>query len=225
MYCVNGNPPYFRTLQEARAYALASSDLWLGEVREGGFYAVLVDIYDDTKVLAGSVVYPPDAPMRKVGDREVVDTEQGIFYLKAGTTTLQFVDPRDGSILTSYGTFDFNMSNNRYRIPFRQGDLPFMTIEDARRYQYDSYQDPDSIRNFGSPILNRRGEVVGLTFKTNDGRILYGKGKKWYELRPDGRLGRAVKGNFTVHYDEPRHYGTSFTAPFLVNRAEPTDGD
>ena len=137
MYCVNGQAPFFKTIQEARMHALVSKDQWLKELRQNGLYEALADIYDDDRNLVGTILRPPEE-WRDVGSNHGARPE-GIYYLKNGTTNIQFLKTEDGSLAPEIVNLDFNTDNNRFIVPSSKDgdvDVPFTSINDARAFLY-----------------------------------------------------------------------------------------
>lgn len=210
MYCVNGQAPYFKTLQEARRHALVSKDLWLDELRENGLYKAVADIYDDNGGMVGSLICAPD-PILALKSKTGIGF--GFYYLKEGTTRIQFMNACDGGLAPDVVDLDFKAQNNKYRIPFKDGDLPFTDIDEARAFLYKVFNDSETQMGSGCPILNLDGEILGFVLKHDPETIIYGSCRKWKEVKPNGRLGKAVKARYAstataldtkkVYWDKP----------------------
>lgn len=193
MYCVNGKLPYFKTVQEARAHALKISDQWLGENRMNGLYRALADIYDDKGVRVGSIVCAPDI-------FEAVHPKNGIgfgfYYMKEGTTEIQFMNACDGSLAPETARADLDPAKNRYRVPYEGGELPFTDLDEARAFLYKIFSTPQAVIDSGSPIVDADGKTLGMVLKRDTDTVIFGNGRKWKVVRPNGKLGKAVNARY-----------------------------
>ena len=196
MYCVNGQAPYFMTLQEARWYAINNNLLVLNEMRADGLYKALADIYDEDKNLVGTILSPPDDVLERQGYKaKKAGMLDSLYYIKGGTTTLLILNP-DGSIADNF-RLDYMAKNNRYRVPYVDGELPFMTIEEACEFLYRIYSSEHAMIDAGSPILDASGKIHAYVIKFDKNTVIYGSGRKWKEVLPNGRLGKAVKAHYS----------------------------
>lgn len=196
MYCVNGQAPYFMTLQEARWYAINGNHLDLNEMRANGLYKALADIFDEDKKLVGTIVSPPDDVLEKQGYKaEKAGLLDALYYIKGGTTIIQVLN-KDGS-LSDVFRLDYMAKNNKYRVPYVDGELPFMTIEEACEFLYKIYSSEKAMIDAGSPIMDSKGKIHAYVIKFDKDTVIYGNGKKWKEVLPNGRLGKAVKAHYS----------------------------
>lgn len=220
MYCVNGQAPYFMTLQEARWYAINGNHLDLNEMRVNGLYKALADIFDEDKNLVGTILSPPDDVLERQGNKAkkagMLDT---LYYIKGGTTVLRVLNP-DGSLSDDF-RLDYMVKNNRYRVPCVDGELPFVTIEEACEFLYRAYSSEHAMIDAGSPIMNSRGKIHAYVIKFDKNTVIYGSGRKWKEVLPNGRLGKAVKVRYGTTATNQGTFKTNWGRPLVLTK-EPT---
>ena len=186
MYCVNGKAPYFKTLQEARAYALTLPEIGMNY---DNIAIVVAYIHNGEGELVGRVVRPPD-------DVEHAK-ELGYYYLQQGSTDLVAISD-DGSVAEDGFVLDYSGDTNRYFIKSKDKDLPFKTLDDARKFLYKVLVIDEAPVGAGNAILNADDKVMGFVIKHEPGVVIFGSGRKYHEVRPNGRIGKAVRTRYKV---------------------------